>query len=77
MASKCPKNKHYCSSNSFKFRLAAAAVCQKNQGFNYVDNIYRRLNLSPTFKNGKHRRAKENKKIKKRLFESSYKGKKK
>lgn len=76
MPSKCPKSKHYCSSKSMEYRMGAA-VCQKNDGYIYLDNIYRRLNISPSYKKGKLRKLKDKKKIKKRLFESSYEGKKK
>lgn len=77
MISFCPKSKHFSSSESFNFRVAAA-VCQKNIGFDYVDKVYELLGVSP-IKSNSLRNQKEVKKCVKRLYEGSveYKTKKK
>ena len=46
MASKAPKTRHYGSSDSLNFRVAAA-VCQKNEGFGYLAQANKDLTLSP------------------------------
>lgn len=49
VASKHPKSCHYASSESFPFRVAAAA-CQNNIGVSYVLDVNKKLQFSP----GKH-----------------------
>lgn len=75
MASKSPKRKHYSKSESFNFRMAAA-VCQKNEGFSYLDMVCKeKLNISPSHNNGRYRQVKEGIKIRKKLFAASLEGK--
>lgn len=73
--SKCPKSKHYSTSESFNFRVAAG-VCQKNLGFIYLPIVFNRLCLSP-IKTNNLRDIKDRKKARKKLFEDSIEGKRK
>ena len=47
VASKAPKSRHYSSSESFSFRLGAAAA-QKNEGRAYVSGVFQEHALSPS-----------------------------
>lgn len=42
VASKCPKTRHYSSSDSFNFRVSAA-ICQKNLGVEYSSNVFKKM----------------------------------
>ncbi|XP_052682531.1 uncharacterized protein LOC128163085 isoform X2 [Crassostrea angulata] len=46
LRSKAPKDKHYSESSSLAHRLSAA-VCQKNEGYDYVAKVHQNLGLSP------------------------------
>jgi len=74
VANKCPKSKHYSGSESLNYRVAAA-VCQKNSGHTYIDEVFKKVGVSPTHAGLKFRKIKENKVKKKRLFTSSRDGK--
>ncbi|XP_046408211.1 uncharacterized protein LOC124172766 [Ischnura elegans] len=54
VASKAPKSRHYGSSESNDYRVAAA-VCQKNVGVGYVADVKKSLMLSPGSNTNKHR----------------------
>ena len=45
VSTKCPKSRHYSGSSSIFYRVAAA-VCQKNEGYNYLCKISRRLGIT-------------------------------
>lgn len=47
MRSKNPKSRHYCSSESYSFRLGAA-TSQKNIGPGYVNQVLKKTSLSPS-----------------------------
>ncbi|XP_066600064.1 uncharacterized protein [Prorops nasuta] len=74
VASKCPKSKHYSGSEALNYRVAAA-VCQKTLGHTYIDEIFKKIGISPTHKGLKFRKIKQEKVIKKRLLASSRDGK--
>ena len=42
---KCPKARHYSGSKSISYRVAAT-VCQKNEGYTYLENIASRLGIA-------------------------------
>ena len=42
---KCPKARHYSGSKSISYRVAAT-VCQKNEGYTYLENIASRLRIA-------------------------------
>ncbi|XP_046392289.1 uncharacterized protein LOC124160481 [Ischnura elegans] len=54
VASKAPKSRHYGSSESNDYRVAAV-VCQKNVGVGYVADVKKSLMLSPGSNTNKHR----------------------
>ena len=45
VSTKCPNSRH-CSGSSSIFHRVAAAVCQKNEGYNYLCKISRRLGIT-------------------------------
>ena len=76
VASFCPKSKHYSGSDSLNFRVGAA-VCQKNLGYQYINNVYRKILISPSSKSQKYRKIRENKMKKKVLFQKTIESMKK
>ena len=58
VASKAPKSRHYSSSESFSFRLGAAAA-QKNEGKSYVSDVFQEHALSPSLTHQKRVAAQE------------------
>lgn len=66
IASKNPKARHYASSESLNFRVAAA-VCQKNIGSSYANNVFLELQLSPGKKSSRYRATKDAKREKERV----------
>ena len=52
VACKCPKNRQYSSSESFNFRLAAAAA-QKNRGKKYLTDTLEKVPFSPSVAHNK------------------------
>ncbi|XP_011170619.1 uncharacterized protein LOC105203515 [Solenopsis invicta] len=66
IAQKCIKSRYYASSESLNFRVAAA-VCQKNLGHKYMENVFDKLQLTSTQETIKFRHQKDMKREKRAL----------
>lgn len=69
IASKNPKSKHYCSSESLCFRVSAG-VSQKNLGISYVDSVFKKLGYHQSRRSILKRGVKEGARVKRRFTAS-------
>ena len=70
VSTKCPKSRHYTGSSSI-FHRVAAAVCQKNEGYNYLCKISRRLGITRRGVLKKYASIRDNKMRKDKLRKAS------
>ena len=70
VSSKCPKNKHYSSSDSFAFRLSGAAA-QKNLGKAYIADVIESKGLSPNNLIRRSAKVRELQQIKRKIKENT------